>query len=71
MDENIRNELEKWVRDNYKQHSTGWTWRRSEGNSYDCFYDGCEHATSWAAYEVGRILGMDLEEPDEPDYDEC
>lgn len=71
MDENIIKELEKWVRDNYKQYSTGWTWLRSEGNCCDCFDDGCEHATSWAAYEVGCILGMDLEEPDEPDYDEC
>lgn len=70
MDNKIRKELEKWVRDNYKKHSTGWTYMRSEGNSSDCFDDGCEYATSWAAYEVGCILGMELEEPDEPDYDE-
>lgn len=68
----INNEaLEKWVRDNYKQYSTGWTWTRSEGNYTDCFYDGVECGTSWAAYEVGCILGMELEEPDEPKEDEC
>jgi hypothetical protein len=70
MDNNIREKLEKWVRDNYKQYATGWTPERSEGNYYDCFGDGFTCATSWAAYEVGCILGMDLEEPDEPDDDE-
>lgn len=70
MDKKIREELEKWVRDNYKQYTTGWTWERSEGNCYDCFDDGCESATSWAAYEVGCILGMDLEEPDYPEEDD-
>lgn len=64
MDDNIRWQLEQWVRNNYKQYTTGWTFERSEGNYCDCFYDGCEHATSWAAWEVGCILGMDLEDPD-------
>lgn len=70
MDNNIREKLEKWVRDNYKQYATSWTYERSEGNYYDCFDDGFTSATSWAAYEVGCILGMDLEEPDEPDDEE-
>ena len=64
MDNNIIEKLEKWVRDHYEQHTTGYTWERSEGNSADCFYDGMDCATSWAAYEVGCILGMDLEDPD-------
>ena len=71
MDEKIRKKLEKWVKENYKQNTTGWTWLRSEGNCSDCFDDGYECATSWAAYEVGSILGMELKEPDEPDYDDC
>lgn len=70
MDNNIRWQLEQWARDNYKQYTTGWTFERSEGNCCDCFYDGCEHATSWAAYEVGCILGMDLEDPEWDDDDE-
>ena len=70
MNNEIKKKLEKWVIDNYKQYTTSWTWQRSEGNSYDCFSDGCEHATSWAAYEIGSILGMDLEEPDEPKEDD-
>ena len=70
MNENIRNAIEKWVRDNYKQYTTGWTYERSEGNCADCFYDGYDCATSWAAYEIGCILGMELEEPDNEEEDE-
>jgi hypothetical protein len=62
--EDILEKLEKWVKNNYKQHTTGWTYERSEGNFVDCFSDGYECATSWAAYEIGSILGMELEEPE-------
>ena len=64
MDNNIREKLEKWVKDNYKQYATGWTYERSAGNDYDCFVDGFTSATSWAAYAIGCILGIALEEPD-------
>lgn len=70
MDNKIREALEKWVEDNYDPHTTDYTYERSEGNYYDCFEDGYECGTSWAAYEVGRILGMELEEPDEPEENE-
>lgn len=62
-------ELEKWVKKNYNQRATGWTYERSEGNFCDCFDDGVESGTSWAAYEVGCLLGMELEEPKWPDYE--
>ena len=65
MNEEIRKKLEQWVKDNYKQYATGWSWTRSEGNCTDCFYDGQDYGTAWAAYEVGCILGMDLEDPEE------
>lgn len=55
--------IQEWVRHNYKQYTTGWTYERSEGNCADCFQDGYDCATSWAAYEIGSILGMELEEP--------
>lgn len=63
MDNNIKNKLEKWVKDNYKHYDTGWTRERSSGDTSECFDDGYESGTSWAAYEIGRILGMELEEP--------
>lgn len=67
MDKDIENKLKDWVKENYKQYSTGWTSERSAGNDADCFDDGMVCGTSLAAYEVGCILGMELEEPDEPD----
>lgn len=62
--EEIIKELQEWVKANYKQYATGWTWERSEGNCADCFYDGQDCGQAWAAYEVGSILGMELEEPE-------
>lgn len=67
MDSNIKKKLEEWVKDHYKQYSTGWTSERSAGNYDDCFNDGYESGTSWAAYQIGCILGMELEESDEPE----
>lgn len=64
MDNDVINKLKQWVKDNYHQHSTGWTPERSMGNYDDCFYDGAEYGTSWAAYEIGCILGMKLKEPE-------
>lgn len=60
----IIEKLKKWVTENYKQHTTGWTYERSEGNYTDCFEDGMICGASLAAYEVGSILGMELEEPE-------
>ena len=66
----IIEKLKQWVTENYKQYTTGWTYERSEGNYADCFCDGMDCGISWAAYEVGQILGMDLEEPESEEYDE-
>lgn len=68
--EEIIKELQELVKANYEQYATGWTWERSEGNRADCFYDGQESGQAWAAYEVGRILGMELEEPEWEDGNE-
>lgn len=68
-DEEILGELKEWVIKNYNKRKCGWTSERSYGNCDDCFEDGCESGTSWAAYEIGQILGMELAEPDQPDYE--
>ena len=54
-------QLENWVKENYNNYATEYTYERSEGNSSDCFEDGLECGTSLAAFEVGKILGMDIE----------
>lgn len=70
MENNMVDKLKKWVEDNYIQCTTGWTYERSKGDYYDCFDDGETYGTSWAAWEVGQILGMDLEEPECVEDDE-
>lgn len=68
MDKMIKEKLKEWVTENYNHKATGYTPLRSFGNDDDVFDDGMECGISFAAYEVGKILGMDLEEPMEPDY---
>ena len=58
---NIIEQLESWVKENYNNYALEYTYERSEGNSSDCFEDGFECGTSFAALEVGKILGMDIE----------
>lgn len=67
MNDNIRRRLEEWVKRNYNPDATGYTVERSMGNYDDVFNDGSDCGASWAAYEVGSILGMELEEPEEPE----
>lgn len=68
MGTDTKKKLEKWVKENYKQSATGYTY--DEGNFSDCFDDGFEYGyesgISWAVYEIGCILGMELEKPEEP-----
>ena len=59
-----------WVNKNYDSDATGWTSERSFGNYDDVFDDGLTSGYALAAYEIGQILGMNLKEPDEPDYEE-
>ena len=61
--------IKDWVNKNYSPRKCGWTSMRSEGNCDDCFNDGYECGVSWAAYELGEILGLELPKPDKPDYD--
>lgn len=58
---NIIEQLESWVKENYNSYALEYTYERSEGNSSDCFEDGFECGTSFAALEIGKILGMDIE----------
>lgn len=66
----IYEELKQWVNANYDSYACGYTVDRSMGNYDDVFYDGDAYGTSWAAYYVGRILGMDLPAPIQYDEDE-
>lgn len=56
--------LKKLVKENYSPYKCGWTVSRPEGNYDDVFNDGTESGVSWAWYEVGCLLGMNLPEPE-------
>lgn len=68
--EEIINKLKHWVSKNYDSRACAYTVERSMGNYDDVFFDGDDYGTSWAAYSVGRILGMDLPAPLQCDEDE-
>lgn len=63
-------EIKQIVNDRYQSYKCGWTEQRSEGNYMDVFSDGCNCGESSILYEIGYILGMELEEPEEPEYDD-
>lgn len=69
MDKEIENKLIEWVKENYSPKESGYTEMRSSGNESDVFCDGYDCGASDAAYEIGCILGMELEEPENQDYD--
>lgn len=68
MEEKI-NEIKELVLQNYSSAKCGWTAERSMGNFDDCFDDGVESGTAYFAYQIGYILEMNLEEPEEPSYE--
>lgn len=67
--EKIIENLKKWVKDNYDPEDCALTVECSMGNYDDVFADGERSQLSYDAYNIGMILGMDLEEPCEPEFD--
>ena len=68
MDKKILDKLKEIVQLNYSSEYCGATEEWSEGNSHDVFSDGEKHGRSWLAYEIGCLLEMELETPEEPKY---
>lgn len=66
--EEMINQIKELVNNRYASYKCGWTEQRSEGNYSDCFWDGCGCGESSVLYEIGSILGMKLEEPEEQEY---
>ena len=59
------------VKNSYKVNHCSYTPERSFGNADDVFEDGTQCGKAWLLYELGQILELGLEEPeeDEDDYD--
>lgn len=64
----IIEDLKKLVDENYDSEDCGLTEEYSSGNESDIFNDGERFGASWLAYQVGEIIGMELEEPKEQKY---
>lgn len=60
--------IESIVIENYNSEKCGATSEWSHGNSDDVFSDGEDYGRSWLAHEIGTVLEMDLEEPEEQKY---
>lgn len=59
--------IKEFVNNNYDKHACEYTPERSSGYDDDVFYDGYNCGQSWAAYEIGQILDMDLPDPEQAD----
>ncbi len=57
------------IKEQYNPRHASYIEIRSQGNSSDVFEDGCDCGRANALYMIGDILGMDLEEPEESDYE--
>lgn len=49
-------QLENWVKEHYEAPYFG----SVDDNSFDFFDNGYECGVSFAAFEVGKIIGMDI-----------
>jgi len=63
-DKEIIQKLKDEVMENYNSSHCEYTDERSCGNYSDCFEDGVDQGSSSVWYVVGKIIGMELEEPD-------
>lgn len=61
--------IKELIKRRYSARHCGYTEQRSEGNFSDVFEDGTQCGESQILYEIGVLLGMELEEPEEQDYD--
>lgn len=57
--------VKELINEYYDEETYNWTAERSMGNYDDCFNDGYESGQSCLAYQIGKMLGMDLVEPEE------
>lgn len=68
MEDSIK-KIKEMIKSEYNPRYGAWTSQRSMGNYDDCFEDGHKVGEQMMMYEIGIALGMDLAEPEEPDYD--
>jgi hypothetical protein len=60
--ENIE-KVKEYIKKNYKPKYGAYSVERSRGNQNDVFEDGIFYGECFTLYEIGSMLGMDLQEP--------
>lgn len=65
---NLIAKIKEIINSEYDSNACGYTSERSEGNYDDVFSDGYECGKSDLAYQIGILLNMELEEPQEQNY---
>lgn len=63
-------EVKDYILAYYKSSNCAATPLWSQGNGDDVFQDGYNSGESNALYVIGEILGMDLDPPEEPEYED-
>lgn len=66
--DNLIEKIKEIINSEYDSEACGYTSERSEGNYDDVFNDGYECGKSDLAYQIGKLLDMELEEPQEQEY---
>ena len=68
MNKEVLDNIKTLIETVYDSEACSFTEERSSGNDLDVFSDGFECGQSKLAYQIGVMLNMDLEEPQEPRY---
>lgn len=61
--------LQKYIIINYDSTAGARTPLWSHGNSDDVFYDGEQYGKCMALWRIAGVIGMDVPDPDEQDWD--
>jgi hypothetical protein len=59
--------VKEFIKSRYRVNHCSFTSERSQGNYDDVFEDGVNCGTAWTLYDIGKMLEMDLKEPEEQD----
>ncbi len=63
-------EIKEYITSYYRPSACAATPLWSQGNDDDVFNDGYAAGESSALFVIGELLGMDLDPPEDPDYDD-
>lgn len=69
MESEIKTRLVQYIKSRYKPKNGAATELWSSGNDTDVFSDGMSRGEATTLYNIATIIGLEVEELAEPDYD--